>query len=53
MFHRKLCLKRTYSAVFAQRSENRWQEPMEELKQKRAVVKALQLIRKSVHPGHH
>lgn len=43
----------TYSAMFTQHPERRRQEPVEELQQQGAVVRALQSIRKRVHPGDH
>lgn len=43
----------TYSAIFAQHPEGRRQEPVEELQQKRAVVRVPENIRESVHPGDH
>lgn len=43
----------THPAVFAQHSEGRRQQPVEELQQQGAVVLALQNIRKAAQPGDH
>lgn len=43
----------THPAVLTQHPEGRWQEPVEELQQQRAVVWALQGLWKNVHPGDH
>lgn len=43
----------TYSAMFAQRREGRWQKPVEEIMQKRGVALPLQKSRECVDPGYY